>query len=191
MESDFNTLNPLRIFKFLFQFVLVKMPDNRPSWDDYFMKIVYTVAERATCDRGKNGCVISKDKRILATGYVGAPAGLAHCDEVGHQMKTVTHEDGSTSRHCVRTCHAEENAIVHSAKVGVSVDGGTLYTKMMPCYSCAKMIINAGIRRVVADKDYHASSESKKILNEAGVEYSILKPEVECYDDQCIEKKSK
>ncbi|MFH1789188.1 MAG: cytidine/deoxycytidylate deaminase family protein [Candidatus Altiarchaeota archaeon] len=160
------------------------MTDKRPSWDEYFMKIVYTVAERATCDRGKNGCVIAKEKRILSTGYVGAPAGLAHCDEAGHQMKTVVHEDGSKSRHCVRTCHAEENAIVHAAKVGVSVDGATIYTKMTPCYNCAKMIINAGISRVVADKDYHSSAESKKLFDEAGVSLKIVNGEVEKYEDQ-------
>ena len=160
------------------------MSDTRPSWDDYFMKIVYTVAERATCDRGKNGCVIARDKRILSTGYVGAPAGLAHCDEAGHQMKTVLHEDGSESRHCVRTCHAEENAIVHAAKAGVSVDDATIYTKMTPCYGCAKMIVNAGITRVVADKDYHASAESKKLFEEAGVSFEIVNGEVEKYEDQ-------
>ena len=148
------------------------------------MKIVYTVAERATCDRGMNGCVIARDKRILSTGYVGAAAGLAHCDEVGHQMKTVVHEDGSESRHCVRTCHAEENAIVHAAKVGVPIDGATLYTKMCPCYSCAKMIVNSGIKRVVADKDYHASCESKKLFEEAGVELVVNHSEAECYEDQ-------
>ena len=164
------------------------MSDDRPTWDEYFMKIAYTVAERATCDRGKNGCVIAKDKRILSTGYVGAPAGLPHCDEAGHQMKTVEHEDGTKSRHCVRTCHAEENAIVQAAKVGVSVEGAALYTKMTPCYSCAKMIINAGIKRVVADKDYHASKESKTLFKQAGVTLNINHPEVECYQDQCAGK---
>jgi dCMP deaminase len=164
------------------------MSNERPSWDEYFMKITYTVAERATCDRGKNGCVIARDKRILSTGYVGAPAGLPHCDEVGHQMKTVVHEDGSKSRHCVRTCHAEENAIVHAAKVGVSVDGATIYTKMVPCYSCAKMIVNAGLKRVVADKDYHASKESKKLFENAGVELLIINNQVEHYQDQCAEE---
>lgn len=160
------------------------MDSNRPSWDEYFMKIVFTVAERATCDRGKNGCVIVKDKRILSTGYVGAPSGLPHCDEVGHQMKTVVHEDGKKSRHCVRTCHAEENAIVQAAKNGVSVDGAVLYTKMVPCYSCGKMVVNAGIRRVVADRDYHASKDTKDLFNEAGVELIILNEAVEEYTDQ-------
>jgi len=103
-------------------------------------------------------------------------------------MKTVEHEDGTKSRHCVRTCHAEENAIVHSAKVGVSVEGSTLYTKMTPCYSCAKMIINAGIKRVVADKDYHASKESKELFKQAGITLDVNHPEVECYKDQCAGK---
>jgi dCMP deaminase len=100
-------------------------------------------------------------------------------------MKTVEHEDGTKSRHCVRTCHAEENAIVHAAKVGVSVDGATLYTKMVPCYACAKMIVNAGVSRVVADKDYHTSKESKTLFKKAGVKLQINQPKVECYKDQC------
>jgi len=78
----------------------------RPSWDEYFMKITEMVGSRGSCDRGRAGCVITRDRRIVATGYVGSPIGLPHCDEVGHEMHTVTHEDGSTSRHCIRTTHA-------------------------------------------------------------------------------------
>ena len=104
----------------------------RPSWDEYFMDIARTVAKRATCDRGRSGCVIARDKQILVTGYVGAPKGLPHCDEVGHQMKTVTHEDGHNSQHCMRTAHAEQNAIVQAARLGIGIDGGTLYYKNDP-----------------------------------------------------------
>jgi len=131
--------------------------DKRPSWDDYFMEITRTVARRSTCDRGRSGALIVKNKRILTTGYVGAPAGLPHCDEVGHQLREVLHEDGTRSKHCLRTVHAEQNAIVQAARFGISIEGATIYCTMTPCYTCAKMIINAGIKRVVCEKDYHAS----------------------------------
>jgi len=88
----------------------------RPSWDDYFLEIARTVASRATCDRGRSGCVIVRDKQILVTGYVGAPTGLPHCDDVGHQMKKLIHENGFISQHCVRTVHAEQNAITQAIR---------------------------------------------------------------------------
>jgi len=102
-------------------------PYIRPLWDEYFMNIMQAVSTRATCDRGRSGCVIVRDKHILTTGYVGSPPGLPHCDEVGHQMKTTIHEDGHQTQHCVRTIHAEMNAIVQAARIGVSLDGATLY----------------------------------------------------------------
>jgi len=157
------------------------MEKERPSWDEYFMEIARAVAKRATCDRGKSGCVIVKNKQILVTGYVGSPIGLPHCDEVGHQMKTVTHEDGSQTKHCVRTTHAEQNAICQAAKIGVSIEGATLYCKMTPCSTCGKMIINSGIKRVVSEKDYHASSDTKEMFKRAGIELEILNSEIEKY----------
>ncbi len=157
---------------------------KRPSWDEYFMEITRVVATRGTCDRGRSGCVIVKDKHILSTGYVGAPAGLPHCDDVGHQMKTVVHEDGHETRHCVRTTHAEQNAIVQAAKVGVSIDGATLYCKMTPCSTCAKMIINAGIKRVVCEKKYHAGAETEDMFRKVGIELDYFNEEIEKYDDQ-------
>lgn len=157
---------------------------RRPSWDEYFMEIARAVAKRATCDRGRSGCVIARDKQILVTGYVGAPKGLPHCDEVGHQMKMTTHEDGHTSQHCVRTTHAEQNAIVQAAKLGISIDGGVLYCKMTPCTICAKMIINAGILRVVCEKRYHAGSESEEMFRQVGIELHYFENEVEHYDKQ-------
>ncbi|MDE1874658.1 MAG: cytidine/deoxycytidylate deaminase family protein [Patescibacteria group bacterium] len=155
----------------------------RPSWDEYFMKIADVVGERATCDRGRSSCLIAKDKRILVTGYAGAPAGVAHCDDVGHEMHTVIHEDGTQSKHCIRTAHAEQNAIANAARKGVAIEGATLYCNMTPCYTCAKMIINAGIVRVVAKKDYHAGRRSKEVFKEAGVTLEILDPEVETYKE--------
>ncbi|MBI3623262.1 AAA family ATPase [Candidatus Pacearchaeota archaeon] len=158
--------------------------DHRPSWDEYFMEISRAVAKRATCDRGKSGCVIVKDKRILVTGYVGSPVGVPHCDEVGHQMKTVTHEDGSQSQHCVRTTHAEQNAICQAAKIGISIDGATLYCKMTPCDVCAKMIINSGIKRVICEKMYHGSRDTKNLFDKSGIKLEILYNELEKYENQ-------
>jgi dCMP deaminase len=156
----------------------------RPSWDEYFMEIAKVVAERATCDRGRNGAVLARDKRILTTGYVGAPKGLEHCDEIGHLMSDVVDSEGKISKHCVRTAHAEQNAIVQAALHGVSTKGATLYVKFEPCFTCAKMIINAGITRVVCEKKYHAGEMTRKFFKDAGVELVHLKDEVEQYSNQ-------
>ena len=156
---------------------------ERPPWDEYFMKIVEIVGTRGTCDRFRGGCVITKNKRIVATGYAGSPVGLAHCDEVGHEMHTITHENGEQSRHCIRTTHAEQNAICEAARMGIALDGGTLYCQMAPCYTCAKMIINAGIKRVVCAQDYHSSIRSQEIFKEAKIEYILLDNKVKEYAD--------
>jgi dCMP deaminase len=156
----------------------------RPSWDEYFIDISHAVATRATCDRGRMGCVIVKNKQIMVTGYVGSPKGLPHCDEIGHQMKKVTHGDGSESNHCVRTTHAEQNAIVQAAKHGISIDGATLYGKMTPCSVCAKLIITSGIQRVVCEKRYHAGAESEEMFRTVGIELNFIDENVEKYDNQ-------
>ena len=156
----------------------------RPNWDEYFIGISQAVARRATCNRGRSGCVISRDKQILVTGYVGSPKGLPHCDEVGHQMKTTIHEDGSQTQHCVRTTHAEQNAVCQSAKLGISIDGATLYCKMTPCSVCAKLIINSGIKRVVCEKKYHVGAESEIMFSKAGVKLDILHDEMVQYKNQ-------
>ncbi len=154
---------------------------SRPSWDEYFMSIAELAGTRATCDRGRSGSVIVRDRRILTTGYVGSPVGVAHCDEVGHEMSTVKHSDGTESKHCIRTTHAEQNAIVQAAFLGIRLEGGTLYCHMTPCYTCAKMIINAGLKRVVAKKDYHAGARSKEVFKESGVIFELLDNEIETY----------
>lgn len=161
-----------------------KQKHIRPSWDEYFMEITRAVAKRATCDRGRSGCVITRDKQILVTGYVGAPHELPHCDEIGHQMKTVTHEDGRTSQHCLRTTHAEQNAIVQAAKLGISINSGTLYCKMTPCSTCAKMIINAGIKKVVCEKKYHDGNETEDMFKKAKIELNFIDENVEKYSNQ-------
>lgn len=153
----------------------------RPPWDQYFMSIAEMVGTRGTCDRGRSGCVIVKDKRVLVTGYVGSPAGLAHCDEAGHEMHKVTHTDGTESMHCIRTIHAEQNAMAQAARLGVPLEGSTVYCKMVPCYVCAKILMNAGIKRVVAAKDYHASKQSKRIFKEGGIKLTIVSPGAEQY----------
>jgi len=157
---------------------------KRPSWDEYFLQIVDMVGSRGTCDRGRSGAILVKDKRILATGYVGSPIGIDHCDEVGHEMHTLTKEDGTISRHCLRTSHCELNVIANAARFGVAIDGSTLYCKMVPCYTCAKTVINAGIKRVVALKAYHADKQSKVIFKQAGVKLEVVDKNIEPYKDQ-------
>jgi dCMP deaminase len=156
----------------------------RPSWDEYFMEVSRAIAKRATCDRGRSGCVIARDRQILVTGYVGAPAGLPHCDDVGHQMKKVVHENGKVTQHCVRTVHAEQNAICQAALRGIAISGATLYCKMTPCRTCAMLIINCRIARVVCEKRYHAGGESEELFREAGVTLEYFSELVEEYENQ-------
>lgn len=161
-----------------------KSQRTRPNWDEYFMQILATVSTRATCDRGYSGSIIVRDKRILSTGYVGAPAGLPHCDEVGHEMHQVTNEDGSVSNHCIRTTHAEQNAIVNAAREGIAINGATVYCQMEPCYTCAKLIINAGIIRVVCNNRYHRAQRSREIFKMANVELVVLNDSEEQYSNK-------
>lgn len=156
----------------------------RPSWDHYFMGIADTVASRATCDRGRSGCVIVRNRQILVTGYVGAPTGLPHCDDIGHQMKKVIHEDGTATQHCVRTVHAEQNAITQAAKLGITINGATLYCRMTPCRTCAMLIINCGIERVVCEKKYHAGEETEQMFDQAGIKLEYFNDEVMKYKNQ-------
>ncbi len=157
---------------------------QRPSWDEYFMEIARTVAKRATCDRGRSGCVIARDRQLLVSGYVGSPVGLPHCDEAGHQFKKITHEDGTVTQHCVRTVHAEQNAICQAAKLGIALNGSTLYCRMTPCRTCAMLIINCGIVRVVCEYRYHSGAESEEMFAQAGVQISYVHEEVLQYKDQ-------
>jgi dCMP deaminase len=156
----------------------------RISWDEYFIELMETVAKRATCDRGRSGCIIVRDRRIVSTGYVGSPPGLPHCDEVGHLMKEVIDEDGTVRKHCVRTIHAEQNAICQAARYGISLEGTTLYCKMEPCRVCAMLIISAGIKKVVAKKGYHAAQETREMFQAAKIELVVLDNSVETYTNQ-------
>jgi dCMP deaminase len=118
---------------------------ERASWDEYFMRIATEVATRSTCDRKHVGAVIVRDKCILATGYNGSIRGMPHCDEDGHLME---------DNHCVRTIHAEANAVIQAARNGVRIEGGTIYVTASPCFGCFKMIANAGLGRVVFGEFY-------------------------------------
>ncbi len=157
---------------------------QRPSWDEYFIGLANYVGTRATCDRGRSGCVIARSKRVISTGYVGSPPGLPHCDDIGHEMHKIINEAGADSMHCVRTAHAEQNAIAQAARFGVSLQSSTLYCKMVPCYTCAKLTITAGIERVVAERDYHVSKRSQDIFKKAGVKLEILNKDIEKYQNQ-------
>jgi dCMP deaminase len=156
----------------------------RPTWDEYFMEVARTIAKRATCDRGRSGCVIARDRQLLVTGYVGSPVGLPHCDEVGHLMKKVIHDDDTISQHCMRTVHAEQNAICQAAKLGVAINRATLYCKMTPCRTCAMLIINSGIERVVCEKKYHRGSESEQMFKDAGIQLEYFEDVIEKYENQ-------
>jgi dCMP deaminase len=140
----------------------------RPSWDEYFMEIVHVVKKRSTCLRRQVGALIVKDKRILTTGYNGAPTGLKHCNEIGCLRDKLKVPSGQRHELC-RGLHAEQNAIVHAANSGVSLDGATIYVTDYPCVLCAKMIINAGIKRIVFDGDY-PDGLSSELLKDAGIE---------------------
>ncbi len=157
------------------------MTYERPDWDTYFMNICDVVGTRSTCDRGRVGAVVVRDNHVLSMGYAGAPRGLVSCDDAGHEMHTVTHADGNMTHHCIRTTHAEQNAIVQAARVGVSLEGSTVYVRMTPCYTCAKMIVNVGIRRVVVRQEYQASARTKEIFRDAGIELVILDQQVAQY----------
>ena len=157
--------------------------NKRPTWDEYFMKVCDAIAERATCDRGKSGCVIAKDNQILVTGYVGSPHGLPHCDEVGHLLKKTIHEDGTATQHCVRTVHAEQNAICQAAKKGISINGATVYCKMTPCRTCAMLLINCGIKRIVCNNHYHDEKDSLDMFRKVGIAIEHIEDNVQQYKD--------
>ena len=137
----------------------------RPTWDEYFINIAAAVAERSTCDRAHVGAVLAREKRILTTGFNGSPAGLAHCDEVGHLL---------VEGHCVRTIHAEINAIIQAALHGVSTKGATCYVTHFPCIHCTKSLINAGIARVVYRDSYRIDENALRFFEQAGVELTRI-----------------
>lgn len=159
----------------------LKKINRRPTWDEYFMEVANSISKRATCDRGRSGCVIAKDKQILCSGYVGSPIGFPHCDEAGHLLKKLTHEDGTITEHCMRTVHAEQNALCQAARKGVALDGATVYCRMTPCRTCAMLLINCGIKRIVCEKKYHAGAESEAMFKKAKIKLVFQNEEVQKY----------
>jgi len=151
--------------------------ENRPSWETYFMNITNLVAERSTCLRRAVGAVLVKDKRILSTGYNGAPANLKHCLEVGCLREELGIESGKMHELC-RGIHAEQNAIIQAAYHGVSVKGAVIYCTNQPCSICARMIINAGIVKIYYQSGY-ADSLAKELLAEAHIELKQIAPDDE------------
>ena len=134
--------------------------NERVGWHEYFMNIARQAATRATCDRKHVGAVIVRNRTILSTGYNGSVRGMPHCDEVGHEM-----ENG----HCVATIHAEANALIQAARNGVNIDGAELYTTASPCWSCFKLVANAGIRRIYYG-EFYRDEKSLSVARQIGVE---------------------
>jgi len=155
---------------------------RRPSWDDYFLKMAMLVAERSTCLRHRVGAVLVRDRRVLATGYNGAARGLKDCLELGCLRDELGIESGTRHEIC-RAIHAEQNAIIQAGLHGVSTADSVLYCTHSPCLICAKMIVNAGIKRYVTFTEY-SDRNSPELFREAGVKFELLpKP------DQVIEFK--
>jgi len=140
----------------------------RPPWDDYFRKIADDVALRSTCDRASVGAVLVKEKHIVSTGYNGSPAGLEHCDDVGHLM---------VEGHCVRTVHAEVNAIIQAAVFGLATRDAVCYVTHFPCLNCTKMLINARISKLIYKNSYRIDPIALEFLKTAGVEVIVYSPE--------------
>ncbi len=140
----------------------------RPSWDQYFIDITHLVATRSTCLRRQVGALLVKERNILSTGYNGTPSGISHCEQVGCLRERLKVPSGERHELC-RGLHAEQNAIIQAARHGVNIDGATLYCTTMPCIICTKMLINAGIHRIVFEEGY-ADELAREMVAEAGIE---------------------
>lgn len=160
---------------------------KRPTFDESYIEQLTAIGKRSTCDRGRAGAIITFCNHIVTTGYCGSPPGEPHCDDVGHLFENVItrwhvnpESDGifiptdDIRSHCIRTIHAEMNAIMDAAEMGKSLRDCTLYTTMFPCYRCAMAIVRVGITRVVAVNEYHASIESRNMLLRGGLEIVTL-----------------
>lgn len=150
-----------------------KAKSLRPSWEEYFMDITHLVSKRSTCLRRQVGAIIVKDKKILTTGYNGAPSKIRHCIDIGCLREKLGIPSGERHELC-RGLHAEQNAIIQAAYHGVEIRGATLYCTNHPCIICSKMIINAGIKRIVYEEGY-ADELAKKMLKESGINVEKFK----------------
>lgn len=148
------------------------MSASRPSWDEYFLRIAAEVAKRSTCLRRSVGAILVLDRYILATGYNGPPSGIPHCEDVGCLRDRMQVPSGERHELC-RGLHAEQNAIIQAARHGTSINGATLYATHHPCSLCAKMLINAGVRRIVIREDY-PDQLGKELLATAGIPIEIV-----------------
>jgi dCMP deaminase len=148
--------------------------DERPTWDEYFMEMAELTATRSTCLRRHVGAVIVKDRHIIATGYNGAPRGIAHCSEIGGCLREELKVPSGERHELCRALHAEQNAIIQAATLGQSIEDGDIYITNQPCVICAKMIINAGIKRIVVREGY-PDELAVKMLDEAGLKVVELK----------------
>jgi dCMP deaminase len=146
--------------------------NNRPSWDEYFMEMAELARKRSTCLRRGVGAVIVKDNRVIATGYNGVPRGIRHCEETGCLRQQLNVPSGKMHELC-RGLHAEQNAIIQAACMGSSIEGGTLYCTTQPCVICTKMIINAGIKRVVV-KEAYPDELAQEMAAEAGLVIDVM-----------------
>jgi dCMP deaminase len=154
---------------------------DRLSWDEYFLSFLPIIGSRSTCDRGKPACIITKDRRIISTGYAGSVSGTKHCSEVGHLIQRQLNDDESISESCVRTVHAEQNAISQAVKNGVSTENATIYITMEPCFSCCKLLIQSGITRIVCLKRYVNGKLSRQLCEDTNTELVIMNDELEKY----------
>ena len=153
------------------------MTDQRPDWQQYFMEIARLVSRRSTCTRRRVGAVLVKDKRMLATGYNGAPSGLAHCAAIGCLREKLQVPSGQRHELC-RGLHAEQNAIIQAAAHGISIQGSMLFCTTLPCSICLKMLINAGITDIVYEDGY-ADDLTQELLREAAITIKRFQPEGE------------
>lgn len=149
------------------------MEKNRPTWDEYFMEMAELARTRTTCLRRGVGAVIVKDNRVLATGYNGVPKGVKHCEECGGCLREQLGVPSGQRHELCRGLHAEQNAIIQAACMGCSIEGATLYCTTQPCIICTKMIINAGIKRVVIKESY-PDELAQQMAAEAGLKIEVL-----------------
>lgn len=146
---------------------------KRPSWDEYFMQMALLTAKRSTCLRRQVGAVIVKEKHIIATGYNGAPKGLRHCEELGGCLREELKVPSGERHELCRALHAEQNAIIQAATLGQSIENAVIYVTHQPCSICAKMIINAGIKKVVINSGY-PDKMAEELLKDAGIEIAQI-----------------
>jgi len=156
--------------------IVIKDPEpGRPCWEEYFVDLLHTMSKRATCSRGSNACLITnQDNDILSFGYVGSPHGQPHCDTDGHVILRIRNLDtGEEREHCIRTIHAEQNAIALAAKRGVALKDSILYTLLEPCYYCAKLIVQCGVIKVISKFPYKEGNLTRELFDKSSIAWKV------------------